>query len=291
MGTRLEGVAVARPTWRTRQSALRLADAAAHRCLQLAEVEPCDVDLVINTGIFRDGNLGEPALASMIQEDVGINPEDPHAGGHGTFSFDLDNGTCGPLSALQVVDGFLRAGTIHRALVVTSDADPGHRLIVDFPFEAVGAAATWTWTDDDRGLGAVHWTREDDQDAPDLRAVVEPVGRGNRMRIDIDPGYALRAAQVAAEPVGKALADAGLDPADIGVVIAAPGSPVFLAQLCGHTDLRPDRVVAAAPEVHTASLLVALETATREGRMAGGGPVLLVAAAAGIVAGASVYRP
>ena len=37
-----------------------------------------DVDLLINAGIYRDRNLGEPAFAAMIQEDIGANPEDPH---------------------------------------------------------------------------------------------------------------------------------------------------------------------------------------------------------------------
>ena len=71
-----------------------------------------DIDLLVNAGIYRDRNLGEPALAAMIQEDIGANPEDPHAGAHGTFSFDIANGTCGVLTALQIVDGFLRSRAI-----------------------------------------------------------------------------------------------------------------------------------------------------------------------------------
>ena len=37
------------------------------------------MDLLINAGIYRDRNLGEPALAAMIQQDIGAHPEDPHA--------------------------------------------------------------------------------------------------------------------------------------------------------------------------------------------------------------------
>ena len=91
------------------------------------------MDLLVNAGIYRDRNLGEPALAAMIQEDIGANPEDPHSGAHGTFSFDISNGTCGVLTALQIVDGFLRSHTIDCALVVASDADPGHGLSDGFP--------------------------------------------------------------------------------------------------------------------------------------------------------------
>ena len=93
-----------------RKSALRLADAAAHGCLTDAAVLPADVDLLLNVGLYRDRNLGEPALAALIQEDVQINPEDPSPGGHGSFSFDVANGACGVLSAMQVADRFLRCG-------------------------------------------------------------------------------------------------------------------------------------------------------------------------------------
>ena len=86
-----------------------------------------DVDLLVNAGIYRDRNLGEPALAAMIQQDIGANPENPHADTHGTFSFDVSNGTCGVLTALQIVDGFLKSHAIDCALVVASDADPGRR--------------------------------------------------------------------------------------------------------------------------------------------------------------------
>ena len=47
-------------------------------CLDRAGRTAHDVDLLVNAGIYRDRNLGEPALAAMIQQDIGANPEDPH---------------------------------------------------------------------------------------------------------------------------------------------------------------------------------------------------------------------
>ncbi|PRC59962.1 3-oxoacyl-ACP synthase, partial [Mycobacterium sp. ITM-2017-0098] len=77
--------------------------------------------------------------------------------GHGTFSFDVANGACGVLTALQIVDGFLRSRTIECALVVARDADPGRRHSESFPFAPAGAALLCDWSDDDYGLGPVHW--------------------------------------------------------------------------------------------------------------------------------------
>ena len=97
MGTVIDRVDVAHPRWRGRHSALHLAVTAAKDCLQRAGCDPGELDLVINAGIYRDRNLGEPAFAALIQDDIGANPEDPHAGAHGTFSFDVANGACGVL--------------------------------------------------------------------------------------------------------------------------------------------------------------------------------------------------
>ncbi len=154
MGTIIDRVEVVRAGWRGRHSALHLAVAAAKSCLRAAQCDADDLDLLVNTGIYRDKNLGEPALAAIIQEDVGANPEDPHGNAHGTFSFDIANGTCGILTGLQIVDGFLRSHTINYALVTASDANPGRGMSRDFPFSPVGAALLCRWSDDESGLGS-----------------------------------------------------------------------------------------------------------------------------------------
>ena len=68
----------------------------------MPEGRQADVDMLINAGIYREDNMGEPALAALIQEDIGANRGQPPIGGHGTFSFDLMNGTCGVISAIQL---------------------------------------------------------------------------------------------------------------------------------------------------------------------------------------------
>src|SRR6476661_6462331 len=122
MGTIIDRLGITQGGWRSRHSALQLAVSAANSCLQDARRDADAVDLLVNAGIYRDGNLGEPALAALMQEDIGANPGDPPVGGHGTFSFDISNGSCGVLTGLQLVDGLLATGTANRALVIASDA-------------------------------------------------------------------------------------------------------------------------------------------------------------------------
>ena len=80
--------------------------------------------MLINTGIYREDSMGEPALAALVQEDIGANRGQPPIGGHGTFSFDLINGTCGVISAIGFEAGLLRSGVIRLGAIVTSDVDP-----------------------------------------------------------------------------------------------------------------------------------------------------------------------
>ncbi len=287
MGTVIDRLEITRGGWRGRHSALHLAVAAAKSCLSRANRDADDVDLLVNAGIYRDKNLGEPALAALIQEDIGANPEDPHGVAHGTFSFDVANGTCGILTGLQIVDGFLRSHTINCALITASDADPGRGMSEHFPFSPTGAALLCHWADD-HGLGPVSWVNEPD-DGENFRATVGSEDARNVLRIRESPELDDRLAAAAAEAARSCLRDSALTLSDIDVVIAAPARHRYRAELARRLDLSPERIIVAADErTHTASLAAALERALNQ--LPIDSRVLLVTAGAGITAGAALYR-
>jgi 3-oxoacyl-[acyl-carrier-protein] synthase III len=288
MGTIIDRVEVTRGGWRSRHSALHLAVAAAKSCLEEARRAADDLDLLVNAGIYRDKNLGEPALAALIQEDIGANPEDPHGSAHGTFSFDISNGTCGILTGLQIVDGFLRSHTISCALITASDADPGRGLSEHFPFSPVGAALLCTWTDDDYGLGRVSWVNDPD-DGENFQATVGSEDARNVLRFRKSPVLDERLATTAAHAVGNCLRDFALTLSDIDVIIAAPARHGYRAALATQLDVAPERIVVAEDDkIHTASLAAALQQALNH--LPIGARILLVTAGAGITAGAALYR-
>ena len=287
MPTTIESVATATGgRWR-RPSAHGLADAVARRALDGADLPATEVDLLINAGLYHDRNLGEPALAALIQEDIGANPEDPHAGGHGTFSFDVANGSCGMLTGLQVADGFLRAGTIRHALIVASDARPGRRMAPGFPFAPTGAAIVCGWRPDGRGIQGFRFANPPAGPGDGLRATVVFAGRRNRLTISEEAGFAAAAGAWAGEVADKLLADHGLHAGDVDVVVANPLTAAFLDALAER--LGVDRARMAEPAggrtAHTAGLGMALAAAGLEA-----GTALLVSAGAGPVAGAALLR-
>jgi 3-oxoacyl-[acyl-carrier-protein] synthase III len=297
VATVIESVGVAAPArrWR-RRGARSLADEAARRALRRAGLVAGDVDLLLNAGLYHERNLGEPALAALIQEDIGANPEDPHDGGHGTFSFDVANGTCGMLTGIQVADGFLRSGTIRHALVVASDADPGHRLAPGFPFAPAGAAIVCGWHPGAEGIREIRFANRPDGEADaersagdGLRATVAPGRRGNLLTIDQDPGFPAAAGAWAADVASKLLADHGMAAGDVDLVVANPLAPGFLRALAAGLGVAPEKLVAPANRhrVHTAALGVALEPVISRRRHAGK-TTLLVSAGAGPIAGAAL---
>jgi 3-oxoacyl-[acyl-carrier-protein] synthase-3 len=256
--------------------------------LQQAGRKPDDVDLLINTGIYRDKNLAEPALAALIQEDIGANPEDPHEDTHGTFSFDIANGTCGILTALQIVDGFLRSHTINCALVVTSDADPGRGMSEHFPFSPVGAALLCDWSEDDSGLGRVHWVNIPD-DGENFRATVGLEDARNVLRFSKSAAMDERFAEAGAQVAQSCLQEASLGLSDVDMIVASPARHGYRAALAAKLAIPVERITVADDEsMHTASLVSALSSAAE--KLSPGARILLVAAGAGVTAGAALYR-
>ncbi len=288
MGTVIDRVSLRQGGWRNRHSALHLAVGTAKDCLRNAGRDPHDVDLLINAGIYRDRNLGEPALAALIQQDVDANPETPHEGAHGTFSFDISNGTCGVLTALQIVDGFLKSRAIDCALVVASDADPGHGMSEHFPYSPAGAAFLCDWTDGDCGLDRIHWVNEPDE-GENYNATVGLIDGRNVLRIAASVSYDERIAAAAARAVDACLRESNVTLGDIDAIVAAPARHQYRDRLAAGLGVPEERLTVCDDEnMHTASLPAALEVALQ--RIQPGARIMLVAAGAGISAGAALYR-
>ena len=288
MGTVIDRITIVHGGWRERHSALRLAVRAATNCLRSGGRTPHEIDLLVNAGVYRDRNLGEPALAALIQHDIGANPEDPHPGGHGTFSFDVANGSCGVLAALQIVDGFLRSRAIERALIVASDADPGHGLSRDFPFSPVGAALLCSWRSDESGFGRTYWVT-DPHGSDAMSATVGMVRGRNVLSVTMSAGCEEQLADTAAQAANACLRGSDCTTSDVDAIVAAPAWPGYRDALATRLGVAPNRITVAADErMHTACLAAGFDRAhSQTGDRA---PILLVAASAGVTAGATLYR-
>jgi 3-oxoacyl-[acyl-carrier-protein] synthase-3 len=302
MGTRIEAVATAHAgRGPFRKGALKLADAAARACLARAHLEAGDIDLLLNAGLYREDNLAEPALAALIQEDIGANPgHPPRAGAHGTFSFDVANGGCGVLTALELLDGFVRSGTIQTGLVVASDSEPDDSE--SFPFPTVGGAVLVRPTRD--GEGFVDFAFETfDEAAGHFESAINwhdkawhlPLSRTGANVLAVVQGdeYERRAIECAEEATRRFLARHEVGARSIDLWILSQSPVGFSDGLAARLDLARASVAHVADEfrgAHTASPIAALDAAIESGKFAEVRTILFATVGAGIVVGLALYR-
>ena len=302
MGTRIEAATALTSVGRRKVTARRLADAAARSCLTQAGRKPDDLDMLINAGIYREDSMGEPALAALIQEDIGANLGEPPIGGRGTFSFDLLNGTCGVLTAIELESGWLRSGVIRLGAIVTSDVDPDHHNL-SAAGQPAGGALLLSW--DDSAAGFTDFGTETFPEYETLFSsglVWRKARRRNRRRgvtgqnqmvIESSPGYLARLADCAEEATRRFLNRTGLGLADIDLLIPAPPKPEFVDTLRMRLGIPGDRVAYTSEDLdgaYTTGPIAALQAAARSGRLAEASNTLLLAAGAGITVTLALYR-
>ena len=303
MGTRIEAASALASHGLRKPTARRLADAAARTCLTRAGRESGDVDMLINVGLYREDNMGEPALAALIQEDIGANLGQPPVGGHGTFSFDLINGTCGVISAIQLESGLLSSGVIRLGVIVASDVDPNLRDAGTAPFRPTGGALLLGW--DDSLAGFTDFYMETFPEYADLfvsglvwqrrhgvRVSRQAAGQ-SQMVIDSKPGYQARFVDCAEEATRHFLRRIGMGISEIDLLVPAPSFPDFLDPLRVRLGVPGDRVAYVAEDLegaYTSGHIAALQAAIKSGRLGESRNTLMLAVGAGITIALALYR-
>jgi 3-oxoacyl-[acyl-carrier-protein] synthase III len=303
MAARIEAASALTSHGSRKPTARGLADAAVRTCLARAGKKPGDVDMLINTGIYREDNMGEPALAALIQEDIGANLGQPPMGGRGTFSFDLLNGICGVISAIQLESGLLRSGVIRLGAIVTSDVGPKLKDPAPAIFRPAGGAMLLGWDETEAGFtdfGMETFPEYQDlfmsglvwQERQGPRARGREAGR-NQMVIDSKPGYLDRLADCAEEATHRFLRRLGMDVGDIDLLAPAPSSPGFVDAVRVRLGVPGDRVAYVAEDLegaYTTGPIAALQAAVKSGRLGEARNTLMLAAGAGITVALAVYR-
>ncbi|MEU2389682.1 hypothetical protein [Streptomyces sp. NPDC007369] len=273
-------------------SVVELAGRAARSCLDSARVSPSGVGVLVNVGVYREHNTFEPAMSALVQKEVGINLDylaepQPAAG----FSFDLMNGACGVLSAVQTAQALLATGTTERLLITAADVHPGGDASrdPDYPYaDLAGAVLLERAADPGTGFGPVR--QYGDADRPtDVEGYLDldTMGSGGRSGITVrrTPGHETRTGELAAEAVASYAEEFGLDLTR--TLLIGPRVPLDPAVPPG-TAAEPQ----TAAEPHTAAPILGYLRALEGGvRPADYDGILFVTAGAGPSAACVSYRP
>jgi 3-oxoacyl-[acyl-carrier-protein] synthase III len=294
MGICIEAAATSLPHGRLfGRGALHLSDAAARDCLERGHHRPTELDLIVNVGLYKDHGLAEPALASLIQEDIGANPgHPPRRGAHGTFSFDLLAGSNGVVTAAYVLDGFVASATAKLALIVAGDSPPSP--VVRVPFEPAAGAILLAHSPDDVGFTRfVFETFAEDAGMFEVRTRWDPHAGvlrrgGNVLEIYEAPAFRARCIEHGIAVARRLLDEARLSPTEVDLLVGNQLPAGFAGELADGLGLPPDRVPHVATELahaYTAGPIAALEEGLRRRPRT----VLFVTAGAGITIGAALY--
>lgn len=267
---------------------------AARRALADAGLRAKDMDLIIVATSTPDTIF--PSTACWIQSGLGA--------GH-VPAFDLSAGCTGFIYGLIVAESFLRAGTVHRILLI------GAELLTKFTnwkdrntcvlFGDAAAAFVLGESDNESGLLATYWKADGD-----LAEIITFLGGGTRnpashQTVDQELHY-LRmkgsevfkhAVKMMGEAAVIALKKAGLEKEDISFLIAHQANIRIVEATGRRLKLPPEKVyvnIHKYGNVSVATIPIGLHELKEEGRLNKGDIIVMDAFGAGATWGAVVYR-
>lgn len=128
----------------------RNAISATQNCLRKIGLPIEEIGLLINAGVYREDNIVEPAISALLQKELGLNLDYVKDNtGKSTFSFDLMNGACGVLNAVQVAQACLQSSSVKKALIICGNSHPR--------YASLGAALLLGVSDDpNKGFSQVY---------------------------------------------------------------------------------------------------------------------------------------
>ncbi|MFI1279417.1 hypothetical protein ACH4U5_01375 [Streptomyces sp. NPDC020858] len=295
MGMVITAAGTALPDTSAPTSVVDLAGRAARGALARARVSASSIGVLINVGVYREHNTFEPAMSALVQKEVGINLDyiadpEPAAG----FSFDLMNGACGVLNAVQVGQALLDTGSTERLLITAADVHPCGDADRDtgYPYaDLAGALLLERSADPHAGFGPVrHYTADRPTDVEGYLDT-DTMGRHGRTTITVrrEPGHAERLSAFAASAAADYAQEIGID-LDRTLVIGPSPSPSASPSPSPAAGASAD-AAAVRGEPHTAApvlgYLQAMDGVPRDDH----DQILFVSVGAGPSAACALYRP
>lgn len=271
-------------TDRSIRSSIGLAAAAGTQCLARAGLGVDDVDLLINVGVYRDNNMVEPAMAALIQKQIGINLDYVKSPTRkAAFGVDLMNGACGVLNAMQVATAFITTGGARHVLIVSSDVHPSTEDRADFPYVPVGGAMLVSGSDRAGGIGRLA-VRDSDSKSLAVAGYYKVVGLEGRREITVrrDPEFADQLLALATATARDYVAAEQLDLART-LLVTSQITPDFGARLAGHLGVPASAVATTGidGDPHTSALTAGFHAAAEAGALQRFDHVLFVGVGAG----------
>ena len=277
-----------------------LAVKAANNTIDAMGIDPGELGLLVNSGIYRDKNITEPSTASFIQRKIGANPL--YDGERSTFSFDILNGGCGLVTGMQLVDTFISSGAIEKGIIVTADTNPDPGLTRGFDFKPAGAAVilqsansgkrfrafrSYTYPDYIGGFES----SIDFENGGGKKLSGKPKGR-NILSIVEKKKYAENCVKCGTEALSDFLSELDMTLKEIDLIIPSQSPDGFIEGLIKKGGIDRSEIVDVTRSIgliHTAGPGIALSKAMKDGSFDKSKNVLFLTVGAGITVSIALY--
>jgi len=293
---RIEGIGFAVPDSGVKPSSIQFAVDAATACLADSGVDRTDVGLVIHAGIYRDDFLSEPAVATLVAGEVGINAEPESADAPKTFAFDVLNGAVGFLNGCHVAAGMIGAGRTGHAMVLASEVE-NNTPESGYPRNGLcetGSAIMLSPSHGPEGFGRFVFGHHPEHRGALATYTQERDGR-MWLRIDRDPNLAAIYVSCLPSSVKELLTLEGLAPEDIAMVFPPYLPGAALDELAAHIGVDRSRFVdleaqGQTSDPFTSTLPYQIADVQRRGLAKPGDVALIMAVGSGVEVGCTTYR-
>lgn len=277
-----------------------LAVSAARQAASAAGVDLDAVGLLLHVGVYREENICEPSMATLIQHDLGICRDFTVSGSsHTAVSCDLMNGPCGPLNALQVATAALALGDAEHALVVSANVHPSRKPADDFRMPPVGAAVLLSKGDDPQKGFQAFQSRSDLSGTPGAHCYADLVTAGadgrNTLSMQLDDNAHARFLDLSRDSTKEFVNEEGVQLSETLLISSEPyqGFTADVAASLGGDppDYESQGADRSTEDTGSSSVLVALHEAFTQGDPKRYKHCLFLTVGSGISAVCAHYRP
>ncbi len=291
MGTIIKSVAFYNPFFRT--GILKLTSQAGSRCLQHCQASMADIGMLINTTVYTENHLAEPALSSLIlnklRKQARIkNYQDRNPGK--TFSFDLHSGSVGVIHAIQIIDGFIQSGQIVNGLIIAGDTKPRSGITLNYNYENDAGAILLSNDSHIRGFNTYKTYTYPEFESSVKSSITWDNGKF-RFAISQSRNYlsdCLKCVEISLQRFFVEI-NSGWDQVDLIVASQSPAgfSSLLMEKLNLDDKIEP---INGKREIYSAGIVFSLEKVFTNGKFRAAKNILFLAVSSGITVSLSLYN-
>lgn len=268
------------------ENTISMAKQAALRALEMAGMQPNDLDLIVVGTATPHYHF--PSNACVLQHELGIERDIP--------AFDLNAACAGFVYALSTADQFIKGGTVKNALVIGVD---GLTKLVDWQDRSTcilfgdGAGAVVLTASDKPGVLATHLHANGNyHDLISSANTIADAEANQKIQMRGNEVFKIAVTKLG-EIVEQTVAKSGIQQSDIDWLIPHQANLRIIAATAKRLGLPMERVVLTIEEhgnTSSASIPLALDHAVRKGQIKRGEILLLEAFGAGLAWGSALVK-